>query len=94
MHHTCKKRFKGNKNKNIISFVESLLSNTFDTAKKIKNEFDILVSTDSDKIRKLALKNKFYFLGSRPKFLSGDRVETKDVLKYELKQIEKLKKKI
>ena len=76
--------------------MENLLSNTHsDTAKKIKNEFDILVSTDSDKIRKLALKNKFYFLGSRPKFLSGDRVETKDVLKYRVKtEFEKLKKKI
>lgn len=90
----ARKGSKGIKNKNIISFCgKPLIQHTFDTAKKIKNEFDILVSTDSDKIRKLALKNKFYFLGSRPKFLSGDRVETKDVLKYELKRIEKLKKK-
>ena len=90
----ARKGSKGIKNKNIISFCgKPLIQHTFDTAKKIKNEFDILVSTDSDKIRKLALKNKFYFLGSRPKILSGDKVETKDVLKYELKRIEKLKKK-
>ena len=28
-------------------------------------------------------------MGLRPKSLSGDKVETKDVLKYELKKIEK-----
>ena len=73
--------------------MESLLFNTHLIQLKNQKKFDILVSTDSDKIKKLALKNKFYFLGSRPKILSGDRVETKDVLKYELKKIEKLKKK-
>ena len=80
--------------KNIKPFCgKPLIQHTFNTANKIKKEFDILVSSDSDKIGKLALKNKFYFLGSRPKILSGDKVETKDVLKYELKRIEKLKKK-
>ena len=90
----ARKGSKGIKNKNIINFCgKPLIQHTFNTANKIKKEFDILVSTDSDKIGKLALKNKFYFLGSRPKILSGDKVETKDVLKYELKRIEKLKKK-
>ena len=41
----------------------------------------------------MALENNFYFLGLRPKKLSGDKAETKDVLKFEIKRIEKLKKK-
>ncbi len=85
---------KGIKNKNIINlFGKPLIQHTFNIAKKIKSEFDILVSTDSKKIKQLALQNKFYFLGLRPKSLSGDKTETKDVLKFEIKRIEKLKKK-
>ena len=90
----ARKGSKGIKNKNIINFCgKPLIQHTFNTAKKIKNNFDILVSTDSESIKKLALKNNFYFLGIRPKSLSGDKIETKEVLKYEIKRIEKLKKK-
>ena len=90
----ARKGSKGIKNKNIVNFLgKPLIQHTFDTAKKIKNNFDILVSTDSRYIKKLALKNGLNFLGIRPKSLSGDKVETKDVLKYETKKIEKLKKK-
>ena len=90
----ARKGSKGIKNKNIVNFLgKPLIQHTFDTAKKIKNNFDILVSTDSRYIKKLALKNGLNFLGIRPKSLSGDKAETKDVLKYETKKIEKLKKK-
>ena len=51
-----------------------------------------MISTDSEKIQKLALKNGFLFLGKRPKSLSGDHIETKDVLKFEINRIEKKKK--
>ena len=90
----ARKGSKGIKNKNIINFRgQPLIQHTFNIAKKIKNQFDILVSTDSKRIESLALKNDFYFLGLRPKVLSGDKVETKNVLKYEIRRIEKLKKK-
>ena len=84
----ARKGSKRIKNKNIVNFRGlPLIQHTFNTAKKIKTKFDILVSTDSKKIKKLALENNFYFLGLRPKKLSGDKAETKDVLKFEIKQI-------
>lgn len=91
----ARKGSKGIKNKNIVEFVgKPLIQHTFDTAKKIKSKFDILVSSDSTIVEKLAIKYKFYFLGIRPESLSSDKVETKEVIKYELKRIErKLNKK-
>lgn len=90
----ARKGSKGIKNKNIIYFCgKPLIQHTFNIAKNIEKKFDILVSTDSKKIKNLALKFNFNFLGLRPKSLSGDKIETKDVLKYELKRIEKVKKK-
>ena len=88
----ARKGSKGIKNKNIVDFKgKPLIQHTFDIAKKIKKNFDILISTDSEKIQKLALKNGFLFLGKRPKSLSGDHIETKDVLKFEINRIEKKK---
>ncbi len=90
----ARKGSKGIKNKNIVKFLgKPLVQHTFATAKKISKKFDILVSTDSKKISNLALKYNFNFLGLRPKSLSGDRVETKYVLKYEIKKFEKVLKK-
>ncbi len=89
----ARKGSKGIKNKNIVNFRgKPLIQHTFDIAKKIKNNFDILVSTDSKKIMKLSFKNNLLFLGKRPSSLSGDKVETKDVLKYEIKRVEKKRK--
>ena len=90
----ARKGSKGIKNKNIISFCgKPLIQHTFDTAKKIKNEFDILVSTDSDKIRKLALKNKFYFLVQDQNFWVETELKQR-CSQIWVKKIEKLKKKI
>ncbi len=90
----ARKGSKGIKNKNIIEFLgKPLIEHTFHIAKKIQNKFDILVSTDSSDVQKIANKYNFYFLGKRPSYLSGDKVETKHVLKFELNRIEKLKKK-
>ena len=90
----ARKGSKGIKNKNIVKFLgKPLIQHTFVTAKKISKKFDILVSTDSKKISNLALKYNFNFLGLRPRSLSGDSVETKYVLKYEIKKFEKVLKK-
>ena len=59
----------------------------------LSKKFDILVSTDSKVISKLTLKYNFNFLGLRPKSLSGDRIETKYVLKYEIRKLEAILKK-
>ena len=86
----ARKGSKGIKNKNIINFRgKPLIQHTFDVAKKIKRNFDILVSSDSKIVEKLAINNNFIFLGRRPKSLSGDKVETKEVLKFELNRLEK-----
>ena len=90
----ARKGSKGIKNKNIVKFVgKPLIQHTFDTAKKLRKKFDILVSTDSKVISKLTLKYNFNFLGLRPKSLSGDRIETKYVLKYEIRKLEAILKK-
>ncbi len=90
----ARKGSKGIKNKNIVKFRgKPLIQHTFITAKKLQKDFDVLVSTDSKIIRKLTLKHNFNFIGLRPKSLSGDKVETKDVLKYEIKKFEKMLKK-
>ncbi len=90
----ARKGSKGIKNKNIVKFLgKPLIQHTFNTAKKLNKKFDILVSTDSEVISKLALKYNFNFLGLRPKSLSGDRIETKYVLKYEIKKFEALLRK-
>tara|TARA_Y100000590_G_scaffold269029_1_gene302126 strand:- start:12434 stop:13147 length:714 start_codon:yes stop_codon:yes gene_type:complete len=90
----ARKGSKGIKNKNIIKFLgKPLIQHTFDIAKKIIKEFDVLVSSDSKIIKNLAIKNNFIFLGLRPKILSNDKAKTKDVIRFELKRIEKINKK-
>ena len=86
---------KGIKNKNIVKLKKKpLIQYTIDVAKKLKKHCEIVVSTDSLKISKIAKKNKLKFYGLRPKKLSGDYALTKDVVKFELNRIEKkLKKK-
>ena len=82
---------KGIKNKNIIQINgKPLIQFTIDTAKKISNYCDILISTDSEKIRKICLKNKLNFYGFRAKKLANDKSLTKDVVRYELLKIEKI----
>ena len=82
---------KGIKNKNIININgKPLIQFTIETAKKLKNYCDILVSTDSKKIKNICLKNKLDFYGFRPKKLANDKALTKDVVKYELLKIEKI----
>ncbi len=81
---------KGIKNKNIIKLKNiPLIQHTINTAKKLSKYCDIIVSTNSTKIKKIIEKNKLPFFGLRPEKLASDFVQTRDVVRYELKKIEK-----
>ena len=81
---------KGIKNKNIVNINgKPLIQFTINVAKKLQNYCEIVISTDSKKIKNLCLKNKLNFYGMRPKKLSSDKALTKNVVSYELKKIEK-----
>ena len=85
----ARKGSKGIKNKNERKINgKELYRYTFETAKKLKNKVTTLVSTDSKNILNASKKYNFFDNGLRPKILSGDKVLTIDVLKYELKKIE------
>lgn len=85
----ARKGSKGIKNKNEKKINgKELYRYTFETAKKLKNKVTTLVSTDSKNILNASQKYNFLNNGLRPKILSGDKVLTIDVLKYELKKIE------
>ena len=86
----------GIKNKNIVKIKNKELINfTIESAMKLKNFCDIVISTDSKKIfSKCKNKESIIFNGLRPKYLSKSNSLTKDVVKYELKKTqENLKKK-
>ena len=86
---------KGVKNKNFkLLNGKPLIQYTIDVAKKIGTHCDIVVSSDYKKIKKICKKNKLEFFGFRPKRLSGDFIETIDVVRYELKKLEKIEKNI
>lgn len=81
---------KGIKHKNLVKIKNKpLIQYTIDVAKKLSKHCEIVVSTDSLKIRKICIKNKLDFYGLRPKRLSSDIALTKDVVMYEVKRIEK-----
>jgi len=79
----CRSGSKRIKNKNIKNFNNKpLLEWTIKNAKK-SNIFDeIIVSTDSNKIKNIALKNGAICPGLRPKFLSTDKSNQFDTHKY------------
>jgi CMP-N-acetylneuraminic acid synthetase len=81
---------KGIKNKNLVKIKNKpLIQYTIDVAKKLSKHCEIVVSTDSQKIKKICIKNELEFYGLRPKRLSSDTALTKDVVMYEVKKIEK-----
>lgn len=81
---------RGIKNKNIQKIKNiPLIQHTINTAKKLSKYCDIIVSTNSTKIKKIVEKNKLPFFGLRPEKLASAFVQTKDVVRYELKKIEK-----
>ena len=84
---------KGIKNKNVsLLNNKPLIQYTIDTAKKIRGNCQIVVSTDCQKVLKIIKKNSLKFYGYRPKKLCTDYALTKDVVKYELKKFEKIYK--
>ena len=86
---------KGVKNKNFkLLNGKPLVQYTIDIAKKIGTHCDIVLSSDYKKIKQICKKNKLEFFGFRPKRLSGDFIETIDVVRYELKKLEKIEKNI
>ena len=91
----ARKGSKGIKNKNTkILHGIPLIEHTLKYAKKIDKSFDVLVSTDSPKIKKLSRKYRFICDQLRPKRLSNDSALTIDVVKYEISRLEKKFKKI
>lgn len=87
----ARKNSKRLKNKNIRMFnKKTLIENSIIFAKKNFKKFKIIVSTDSDTIRKISLKYDVLCPWLRPKILSKDKSSTISVLKHALKWSEKL----
>ena len=81
---------KGIKNKNIIKLNNKhLIEYTIDIAKKIKFIDQIVISTDSNRIKKIAEKNKINVFFKRPKYLSTDKSSKIPVIKHALINSEK-----
>ena len=86
----ARKGSKRIKNKNLLKVSNKpLISWTIDYAKKLgKKKYEIVVSSDCDKIRKICKKEKIFFL-KRPKKISGDFTSMDEVIFHafnELKQ--------
>ncbi len=89
----ARKNSKGLKNKNIKKLNGlPLILHTIKLVKKSKLIDDIVVSTDSKTIQKLAIKNGVQAPFLRPKNMSGDKATTEIALKHCLKYMNKIKK--
>ena len=81
------------KNKNILKIGnKTLIEHSIIFAKKISTNTNILVSTDSKKIRKISLEKKILCPWLRPKNLSTSKALTEDVVLHALNWFEKKKK--
>jgi N-acylneuraminate cytidylyltransferase len=81
----ARKNSKGIKNKNrIIINGVTLIQHSINYLKKCKFVDDIVVSTDDEKIEKIAEKNDCFAIFPRPKKLSTDFATTEAVLKHAL----------
>ena len=82
---------KGIRNKNIKKLKKKeLIFYTIDFAMNFKDVLDIVVSTDSKKIRNIVNKKYINLIKNlRPKRLATDDALTTDVIKYELEKKEK-----
>ena len=89
----ARKNSKGLKDKNIKKLNGlPLILHTINLAKKSKLIDDIVVSTDSNIIQKLAIKNGVQAPFLRPKKMSNDKATTETALKHCLIYMKKLKK--
>ena len=83
------------KNKNILKLKNlTLIEHTINFAKKVMLNSKILVSTDSQKIRSISLKNKVLCPWLRPSYLSKSHSSTEDVIRHALKWYERKHKKV
>ena len=81
------------KNKNILKIEnKTLIEHSIIFAKKIFPNTNILVSTDSKKIREISLRKKILCPWLRPKNLSTSKALTEDVVLHALNWFEKKKK--
>lgn len=82
---------KGIKNKNLVNINgKPLIYYTIKEAKKCKQLTKYVVSTDSNKIKKIAKKYKAEVPFVRPKKFSMDRSSSASALKHALKECEKI----
>ena len=88
---TARKNSKRIKNKNIIKIKgnKTLIDYTFSFIKKNLSYCNTLVSTDSNIIKKSALKHKLICPWLRPKRLSSDETKSIDVIIHAIKWYEK-----
>jgi len=78
------------KNKNILKIKnKTLIEHTIIFAKKVLPNNNILVTTDSGKIRDIAIKKKILCPGLRPKKLSTSKATSESVILHALKWYEK-----
>ena len=78
------------KNKNILKIGnKTLIEHSIIFAKKISTNTNILVSTDSKKIRDISLKNNILCPWLRPNKLSSSKASTDDVVLHALNWYEK-----
>lgn len=86
----ARKGSKGIKNKNLTRIKnENLISITIDQAKKSKIFDNIVISTDSQKIQRVAKSKNIQSWFLRPKSLSNDKASKLDVLRHGLIESEK-----
>jgi|TARA_B110000858_G_scaffold164064_1_gene189960 CMP-N,N'-diacetyllegionaminic acid synthase len=89
----ARKNSKGLKNKNIrLLGGKPLIAHSIELLKKSKLIDDIIVSTDSEAIKKIALKYGAQVPFLRPKRISGDNATTEEALKHCLQYMQNKKK--
>jgi CMP-N-acetylneuraminic acid synthetase len=87
----ARKNSKRLKNKNLTNFYNKPLINfTFDLAKKIKKLDYVLLSSDDEKIIKIAKKKKINAPFKRPSYLSGNKVDLNNVVTHAVEWYEKM----
>tara|TARA_B100001093_G_scaffold520257_1_gene614012 strand:+ start:1838 stop:2530 length:693 start_codon:yes stop_codon:yes gene_type:complete len=89
----ARKNSKGVLNKNIkIINGNPLIFYTIEKAKKSKLITDLVVSSDSNLIKKISKKSKIKNFSLRPSKLATDKSTIDKTIKYELNRMEKIKK--
>ena len=90
-YNSCQKSIKKIKKKNILKLGNKpLVQITIEFAKKIKDVFDIIVSTDDQEIIKICNKNYVKAPFKRPNNLSDHKASTYSVCEHAIKFYEKI----